>query len=190
MRLIIHLKGAKSMDKRILFIGLDVDDKAFNAYAIFDGATDGVAFKVKSNVAHLLKAMERFEAQDVQFYFCYESTYSAFHLCRSIRAAGHECEVIAAGLIPELSSDRVKNDRLDAEKLARLFMKGMLTNVHVPEEEDEHDRAMIRSRTYLADVKKGITLSIESNLENNQASRAEGTRLRPAGLQELVRDLP
>lgn len=137
------------MEKKILFIGLDVDDKSFNAYAIFDGEPIGHAFKTRPNVAQLLKAAERFHAEDVKFRFCYESTYSGYHLCRAIRDAGHECEIIAAGLIPELANDRVKNDRLDAEKLARLFMKGMLTNIHIPELEDELDRTLIRSRSYL-----------------------------------------
>jgi transposase len=149
-------KEPVSMQKKILFVGLDVDDKHFHAYAIFEGETEGSAFKVKANAGLLLKAMEKFVADDVIFRFCYESTFSGYHLCRVIRAAGHECEIIAAGLIPELSSDRVKNDRLDAEKLARLFMKGLLTNIHIPEEEDEFDRTLIRSRLYLADQTKGL----------------------------------
>jgi transposase len=144
------------MVKRILFIGLDVDDKCFNVYAIFEGADDGVWLKVKANVAQLLKALESFAAPDVEFHFCYESTYSGYHLCRALRNAGHKCEIIAAGLIPELASDRVKTDRLDAKKLATLFMKGLLTNVHVPEFEDEIDRTLIRSRVYIADTRKGL----------------------------------
>ena len=138
------------MEKRILFIGLDVDDKNFNAYAIFEDDMNGSAFKTRASAGALLKSMERFKSEDVIFRFCYESTFSGYHLCRSLRAAGHECEIIAAGLIPELSSDRVKNDRLDAEKLARLFMKGMLTNIHIPDLDDEIDRTMVRSRSYLA----------------------------------------
>ncbi len=150
------------MEKRVLFVGLDVDDKNFNAYAIFEGSTEGVAFKTKATLALLLSAVEKFKAPDVTLRFCYESTYSGYHLCRAIRDAGHECEIIAAGLIPELSSDRVKNDRLDAEKLARLFMKGMLTNIHVPDPEDEYDRALIRSRTYLMEHQKDLRRHIVS----------------------------
>ena len=41
------------MEKKILFIGLDVDDKNFNAYAIFDGETMGHAFKTRPNAALL-----------------------------------------------------------------------------------------------------------------------------------------
>lgn len=141
---------------RILFIGLDVDDKSFNCYALFDGDAEGSAFKVKPNLAALLKPLEKFKTPDVTFHFCYESTYSGYHLCRAIREAGHECEIIAAGLIPELASDRVKTDRLDAEKLARLFSKGMLTKIHIPAEEDEYDRTMVRSRGFLKDQHKSL----------------------------------
>ena len=142
--------------QRILFIGLDVDDKNFNAYAIFENETEGVAFKTRPTAAALLAALEKFKNPGVSFSFCYESTYSGYHLCRAIRDAGHECEIIAAGLIPELSSDRIKNDRLDAEKLARLFMKGMLTNIHIPDFEDEVDRALVRSRTHLMEHHKSL----------------------------------
>jgi transposase len=150
------------MSKKILFIGLDVDDKNFHGYAIFKDETEGFAFKVKPNVAAILKALEKFQSPDVVFKFCYESTYSGFHLCRSIRASGHLCEIIAAGLIPELASDRIKNDRLDAEKLARLFMNDMLTNIHIPDLEDELDRALIRSRTYLSQQHRSLKRHIIS----------------------------
>ncbi len=73
---------------RILFIGLDVDDKNFNAYAIFENENEGIAFKTRPTATALLTALEKFKAPEVTFHFCYESTYSGYHLCRAIRAAG------------------------------------------------------------------------------------------------------
>ncbi len=70
--------------------------------------------------------------------------------------------MIAAGLIPELSSDRVKNDRLDAEKLARYFSKGLLTPVHLPSEDDEQERMVVRSRTFLKEQLKDFKKNIVS----------------------------
>ena len=137
------------MTQKILFIGLDVDDKNFHGYAVREGEDIGVAFKTKAVLADLVKSIEKIRSKDATVHICYESTYSGFHLCRGLQTAGFECSVIAAGLIPELASDRVKNDRLDAEKLARYFSKGLLTPVHLPNEDDEAYRMLVRSRTFM-----------------------------------------
>ena len=52
-------------------------------------------------------------------------------------------------MIPSKPGDRVKTDRKDSENLALLYMKDMLTPVHVPTKEDEADRDLIRSREFL-----------------------------------------
>jgi len=39
------------------------------------------------------------------------------------------CEVVAPSSIPRRSGDRVKNDRIDARKLATLYAAGLLTAV-------------------------------------------------------------
>ena len=44
------------------------------------------------------------------------------------------------------SSDRVKTDRRDADQLARLFRAGELTAIHVPDQEDEAVRDLVRAR--------------------------------------------
>ena len=142
------------MDQQILFIGLDVDDKNFHGYAMKDGDTDGSAFKTKASLTDLIKVIEKLKTDQTTVQICYESTYSGFHLCRGLQKAGFECSVIAAGLIPELASDRVKNDRLDAEKLCRFFSKGLLTAVHLPDEVDESNRMLIRSRGFLVEQLK------------------------------------
>lgn len=152
------------MDQRILFIALDVDDKNYTGHAIFEGCGDdsGKWFKCKPNMKSLLKEIEKIATADCTIHFCYESTYCAFHLCRAIRDAGYECTVIASGLIPEMPGVRVKNDRLDAKKLAIYFSKGLLTAVHVPEVEDEQERLFVRSRTFMREQLKDLRSHIVS----------------------------
>ena len=54
------------------------------------------------------------------------------------------------GQLTALSAlERVKTDRLDARKLATYYQKGLLTAVHVPELEDEMDRAVLRTREFV-----------------------------------------
>jgi transposase len=56
------------------------------------------------------------------------------------------CLVCAPGLIPRGSSDRVKTDRRDAERLARLLIAGELHAVAVPSIEAEGLRDLVRAR--------------------------------------------
>jgi len=145
------------MENKILFIGLDVDDKNYHAYAICEDSVEGISFRSKPNIHHLIKSIkEKFSDKNYCLHFCYESTYSGYFLYREITKAGHECTIIAASLIPEMAGDRVKNDRLDAEKLAKYFMKGLLTPIYIPTETDEQVRALVRSRTFIKDQQKEI----------------------------------
>lgn len=55
--------------------------------------------------------------------------------------------MVAPSLIPSRSGDRIKTDRRDALKLARLHRAGELTAVHVPDASDEAMRDLCRART-------------------------------------------
>ena len=63
-----------------------------------------------------------------------------------ITASGHHCDVVAPSLIPRTAGDRVKTDRRDAVKLARLHRSGDLTPVWVPGREQEAMRDLTRAR--------------------------------------------
>src|SRR5262245_53826865 len=56
------------------------------------------------------------------------------------------CWVIAPSLIPQKPGDRVKTNRRDAIKLARLMRSGDLIPVYVPKVEDEAIRDLCRAR--------------------------------------------
>src|SRR4051794_33139657 len=74
----------------------------------------------------------------------YEAGPTGVSLYRAARAAGVEIEVIGPSKTARASGDRVKNDRKDAELLARrLAMAGQLTAVVVPSEFVEAARASL-----------------------------------------------
>ncbi|HXG69392.1 MAG TPA: IS110 family transposase [Gemmatimonadaceae bacterium] len=77
---------------------------------------------------------------------CYEAGPTGFGLARHLRAAGFHCDVIAPGLVPWRSSDRVKTDKRDARKLALMYQGGMLQPIFVPSESQEAVRDLIRAR--------------------------------------------
>ncbi len=78
--------------------------------------------------------------------FVYEAGPCGYDVYRQISGMKRECVVIAPSLIPKRPGDRVKTDRRDAENLARLYRAGELTEVRVPDEEEEAARDLIRAR--------------------------------------------
>jgi transposase len=77
---------------------------------------------------------------------CYEAGPCGYALYWELTRLGVECEVVAPTLIPVKVGDRVKTDRRDAEKLARCFRSGDLTQVWVPDEQHEALRDLVRAR--------------------------------------------
>jgi transposase len=57
-------------------------------------------------------------------------------------------------LIPRQAGDRIKTDRRDAEKLARLLRAGELSAVYVPDPTDEAIRDLCRARTDAVDDRR------------------------------------
>lgn len=76
----------------------------------------------------------------------YEAGPTGFGLARALEGAGIECVVAAPGKIERPSSDRVKTDQRDAERLLRLLMIGGLHPVRVPTVQEEALRDLVRAR--------------------------------------------
>jgi len=77
---------------------------------------------------------------------CYEAGPCGFELRRALEARAISCDVIAPALIPRRPGDRVKTDRRDARQLAMLYRAGALTAIHIPTEQEEAARDLLRCR--------------------------------------------
>ena len=75
----------------------------------------------------------------------YEAGPTGFGLARCAVDRGIDVRVVAAGKVPRASGDRVKTDRRDAERLARLLAAGELRFAFVPSVADEQFRDVIRA---------------------------------------------
>src|SRR5213593_4247266 len=76
----------------------------------------------------------------------YEAGPTGYGLARACAAAGISCTVAALSKILRASGDKVKTDRRDAERLARLLRLGELVAVRVPEPHEEAARDLVRAR--------------------------------------------
>jgi transposase len=86
---------------------------------------------------------------------CYEAGPGGFELHRLLTSMGIACDVVAPSLIPRRAGDRVKIDKRDVGRLARLHRAGELTPIRVPAEAEEALRDLVRARAaLLADRKR------------------------------------
>ena len=125
------------------WVGLDVH-AAQTAAAVFDTATGEVRSRMLAGRPHevlpwLLELPRPVRA-------VYEAGPTGYGLARRGRAAGIDVQVCAPGMVAKGPGDRVKTDKRDALKLARLHAAGQLVLVHVPALEHERLRDLSRAR--------------------------------------------
>ena len=90
--------------------------------------------------------IRKMQSKSQHLIFVYEAGPCGYWLYRYLTNKGHICWVVAPSLIPKKPGDRVKTNRRDAIKLARLMRSGDLTPVYVPQVEDEAMRDLCRAR--------------------------------------------
>jgi transposase len=77
---------------------------------------------------------------------CYEAGPTGFELARLLDSMQVSCQVVAPSLIPKAPGDKVKTDRRDARRLARLHRAGELVAIRVPTVAEEAVRDLCRTR--------------------------------------------
>jgi transposase len=76
----------------------------------------------------------------------YEAGPTGYGLARACAQAGIACTVAAPSKIARAAGDRVKTDRRDAERIARLLRLSELVAVRVPDPDEEAARDLVRAR--------------------------------------------
>jgi len=175
------------------YIGMDVH----KARIVFGVAmVDGDVFthgSCPSDIRAVMKALgillRKYELDRTEVSLCYEAGPCGFPLARHLLRVGYAVEVIAPSLIPVKSGDRVKTDKRDARKLARLHRAGDLTAVHIPDADNEVIRDLCRARTDAVDdrtrTKQRLTAFLLRN-GHHYTGRSNWTEAHRRYLRELV----
>jgi transposase len=131
-----------------LYIGLDVHkDSLAVAYVAQDHGAEVVSLgNIGTRQCDIDQLIRRLQSKSSHLVFVYEAGPCGYWLYRSLTKKGHVCWVVAPSLIPKKPGDRVKTNRRDAIKLARLMRSGDLTPVYVPQVDDEAIRDLCRAR--------------------------------------------
>lgn len=125
------------------FVGLDAHASVTQA-ATLDRETGELAFRrIPGDPLRALGFLERLPGPVLA---TYEAGPVGYGLARAGAAAGIEIRICSPGSIQKRPADRIKTDRRDAERLARLLAAGELRFVRVPTPEEERCRDLIRCR--------------------------------------------
>ena len=116
------------------------------AAVLLPGQRTPALHTLASDIPTILRFVRRVERQVGAVRCCYEAGPCGFELQRALTNQDIPCDVIAPALIPRRPGDRVKTDRRDAGQLAILFRAGALTAIHIPTEQEEAARDLLRCR--------------------------------------------
>jgi len=142
-------QGGQVMENGITIVGLDVHKDSIEIVAAEVTGRQEVRHygKIGGDMASLNKAVRKLQSRSAELHFVYEAAGPCgYEIYRHLTKQGFPCVVVAPSMIPKKSGNRIKNDRRDAETLARLHRAGELTPVYVPREDDEAMRDLSRAR--------------------------------------------
>src|SRR5512137_533913 len=134
------------MEKVTTWAGLDVHAERIVIATLTGQEREPEVRDIPNDAKVIRRTFQRLMAGAYELRCCYEAGPCGFELHRQLTSMGIACEVIAPSLIPVKAGDRVKTDRRDAQKLARLFRAGELTSIRVPTEAEEALRDLVRCR--------------------------------------------
>ena len=135
------------MNESSAYVGLDVHKDTIAVAVALPGREEPVyRGEIKNQRKSLVRLIRSLSPHGEVLSFCYEAGPCGYGVYREIIETGHQCEVVAPSLIPRRAGERVKTDRRDALKLARLHRSGELVAVWVPDEEQEAMRDLTRAR--------------------------------------------
>ena len=144
-----------------IFVGVDLHRRRWHVtirtvdVELFSGSIEG---KWES----LRRLLGRYRGHRIQV--VYEAGYFGFWLYDRLVEYGVDCIVTPPSLVPQEYGNRVKTDRRDSRKLARLLAKGMLKRVWVPSEEERFHRQVTRRRRQLIGDRRRTQTRIKAEL--------------------------
>ncbi len=134
------------MKESIKYVGLDVHAETISV-AVAEETGEVLSLgKIPNTPQHIAKVVKKLRKDRSTIRVCYEAGPCGYVVYWQLTKLGVHCDVVAPTLIPVKSGDRVKTDKRDAKKLARLYRAGELTSVWVPDDAHEALRDLVRAR--------------------------------------------
>ena len=170
-------------------IGLDVSDRSTDAYAIDDAGAWSEDWRFPTTKDAVAKGLSRYPGARVVLEVGCHSPW----MSRQLKEMGHEVIVANPRRVRLIAESDNKNDKTDAEQLARLgrIDPDLLSPISHRGEEAQRDRilllardGMVRARTMFINQARGFAKSLGSRLPSS-SSEAFAKRVRAAVSEDL-----
>lgn len=131
-----------------IYVGIDTHAKSWMV-SIYSDEFELKTFSQAPDVGQLSGYLRK-HYPGAYYQLAYEAGFSGFWIQRQFLEDNINCSVIHSGDVPTSDKDRKrKSDRVDSRKIARGLRNGELNDVFVPDEQQEADRQLLRSRARL-----------------------------------------
>jgi transposase len=133
------------MNESTIIVAFDQHAASVVAAVLHPGERTPALYPLAADLPTIGRFVARFARQGT-VRCCYEAGPCGFELHRFLTGRQVACDVIAPSLIPRRPGDRIKTDRRDAGQLAMLYRAGALTAIHIPTDQEEAARDLLRCR--------------------------------------------
>lgn len=144
------------------FIGIDVDQNSF-AFTVKDHETMNRAKKIPANPEGFHNYIQKHFANE-RVLCAYEAGPTGFHLHDYLTQQGQPCFIVSPLSIPKAKNDKVKNNRIDSEKLSTYLRSGELKAIRVPYGSYRELRHLINMRENYVCIRKTAKQRIKALL--------------------------
>jgi len=152
----INFKG------KMISIGIDMHKRSWRITALAEGDIVMSITLARPNYDSFRKILSHFEGNYVRI--VYEAGPGGFDLYDRLTADGIECIVTPPSLIPTESGNKVKTDKKDSYKLAKLLANNMLKKVWVLTPKERAQRQLVRTRRQIVNHRSDVMRQIKSLL--------------------------
>jgi len=130
----------------MLYVGLDVHSRQSSLCILNSGGGTVNQIQLKGPRSVVVDRLRQLEEP---FSICYEASCGYGHLYEQLRPLAHHVAVAHPGKLRLIYGSKRKNDRVDAQKLAKLLLLDMVPPVHVPSIDVRAWRSLILLRQRL-----------------------------------------
>ncbi len=155
------------------FIGIDVDKSSFS-FTVKDHSTMKKSKKVPANTESFYNYIQK-TYPGKKIICAYEAGPTGFHLHDYLTQKNVPCLVVSPLSIPKASNERVKNNRIDSDKIAQHLRSGDLKTIRVPQGPYRELRHLVKTRENYSSNRKVAKQRIKLDTLHN--SRKERQRL-------------
>jgi transposase len=158
-------------------IGIDTHSRVHAVCVLDKDGTSAEEFTVKGGVQDLMGALRERVVPRGPFQACYEASLGYGVLYDALSLIAAKVVVAHPARLRAITTARRKNDRLDAQRLARYLLLDEVPAIHVPRHEVREWRVLIDHRRRLVDKRTAAKNGLRAVLRSQGIDAPRGPRL-------------